>query len=392
MAKKEVGIGLIGYAFMGKAHSNAYRQVEKFFPDIAATPIMRAICGRNQSNVSRAAEAFGWQSHETDYETLVSRDDIDIVDITAPGRNHYLMAIAAAKAGKAVFCEKPLGNTLEEARAMVEAVEKAGVINMVCFNYRRVPAVALAQKMIANGDLGEIHHFRARYLQDWIVDPNFPLVWRLRKDIAGSGSLGDLAAHSVDTAHFLLGSNITSLTALTHTFVKQRPLPAESTGAEGLEGFKATDEMGEVTVDDAALFLTHFGNGAIGSFEATRFAAGRKNHNTFEVNGSKGSVVFNMERMNELEYYDSGDPEDRRGFRLIQATEASQPYAGAYWPAGHIIGYEHTFINSVYDLINGYANKENPHPDFRAGAQVNAVLDAVEQSAQSQKWEDVPQI
>jgi predicted dehydrogenase len=392
MAKKEVGIGLIGYAFMGKAHSNAYRQVEKFFPDIAASPAMRAICGRNEENVRRAAEAFGWQGYETDYKELINRDDIDIVDITAPGTNHHIMALEAAKAGKAIFCEKPLGNTLQEAKEMLEAVEKAGVINMVCFNYRRVPAVALAQKMIANGDLGEIHHVRAKYLQDWIVDPNFPLVWRLRKDIAGSGSLGDLGAHSIDMAHFLLGSNITSLTSLTHTFVKQRPLPAETTGSEGLEGFKATDEMGEVTVDDAALFLTRFENGAIGSFEATRFAAGRKNHNTIEVNGSKGSIVFNMERMNELEYYNSGDPEDRRGFRLIQVTEPSQPYAGAYWPAGHIIGYEHTFINSVYDLINGYESKQNPHPDFRAGAQVNAVLDAVEKSAESQKWEDVEQL
>ena len=389
MAQKEVGIGLIGYAFMGKTHSNAYRQVSRFFePDVK--PVLRAICGRNEANVKQAADAFGWESYETDYRKLIERDDIDIVDVSSPGNEHLPMAVAAAQAGKTVFCEKPLGNSLAEAKQMMDAANAAKVVNMVCFNYRRVPAIALAQRMIADGTLGKIYHFRARYLQDWITDPNFPLVWRLKKEIAGSGTLGDLGAHIIDIAHFLVG-NLTSISAATETFIKQRPLQAPATGTEGLAA-QASDEMGEVTVDDAALFLGRFDNGALGSFEVTRFALGRKNYNTFEVNGSKGSVAFNFERMNELEYYNHEDPDDRRGFRTILATEASQPFAGAYWPPGHIIGYEHTFINTVYDLLNGHARGESPQPDFRTGAQCNAVLDAVANSADSRKWEDVPQL
>lgn len=389
MAKKEVGIGLIGYAFMGKAHSNAYRQVTKFFePEV--TPRLRALCGRNEENVRRAAADYGWESYETDYRKLLARDDIDIVDIVVPGNAHKEIAIAAAQAGKTVLCEKPLGNTFEDAMEMVDAVESAKVLNMVCFNYRRVPAIALAKRMIENGDLGQIYHFRARYLQDWIVDPNFPLVWRLQKEVAGSGSLGDLGAHSVDIAHFLVG-NITSVSSLTETFIKQRPLQAASTGKEGL-GAAASDKMGEVTVDDAALFLARFDNGAVGTFEATRFALGRKNHSTFEINGSRGSVAFDFESMNELQYFNNEDPEDRRGFRRILCTEGSQPYAGAYWPPGHIIGYEHTFINTVYDLLTAQARNENPHPSFRDGAKANAVLDAIDKGAASKKWEDVTQI
>lgn len=390
MAKKEVGVGLIGYAFMGKAHSNAYRQVTKFFePEV--TPRLRALCGRNEENVRRAAHDYGWESYETDYRKLLARDDIDIVDIVVPGNAHKEIAIAAAQAGKTVLCEKPLGNTFEDAMEMVNAVESAKVLNMVCFNYRRVPAIALAKRMIENGDLGQIYHFRARYLQDWIVDPNFPLVWRLRKDIAGSGALGDLGAHSVDLAHFLVG-DITSVSSLTETFIKQRPLPAQTTGKEGLGAAGVADEMGEVTVDDAALFIARFANGAVGTFEATRFALGRKNHSTFEINGSKGSVAFDFESMNELQYFNNEDPEDRRGFRRILCTDGSQPYAGAYWPPGHIIGYEHTFINTVYDLLTAQARGEMPHPSFRDGAKANAVLDAIDKGAASKKWEDVPQI
>jgi len=389
MAQKEVGIGLIGYAFMGKTHSNAYRQVARFFePDVK--PVLRAICGRNEANVKQAADGFGWESYETDYRKLIERDDIDIVDVASPGNEHLPMAIAAAQAGKTVFCEKPLGNSLAEAQQMMDAANTAKVVNMVCFNYRRVPAIALAKRMIEDGTLGKIYHFRARYLQDWITDPNFPLVWRLKKEIAGSGTLGDLGAHIIDIAHFLVG-NLTSISAATETFIKQRPLQAPTTGTEGLAA-QASDEMGEVTVDDAALFLGRFDNGALGSFEVTRFALGRKNFNTFEINGSKGSVAFNFERMNELEYYNHEDADDRRGFRTILATEASQPFAGAYWPPGHIIGYEHTFINTVYDLLNGHARGESPQPDFRTGAQCNAVLDAVANSAESRKWEDVPQL
>jgi predicted dehydrogenase len=264
MAKKEVGIGLIGYAFMGKTHSNAWRQVDKFFEDLEVKPVLRAICGRNEDNVRRAADDFGWQSYETDYHRLIERDDIDIVDISSPGNEHLPMALAAAEAGKTVFCEKPLGNTLDEAKQMLAAVEQAKVVNMVCFNYRRVPAIALAKRIIENGDLGRIYHFRARYLQDWIADPNFPLVWRLQKEIAGSGTLGDIGAHIADLSQFLVG-NLTSLVGMTETFVKERPLQAPTTGTEGLNA-SASTEMGEVTVDDAAAFMGRFDNGALGFF------------------------------------------------------------------------------------------------------------------------------
>ena len=387
MAQKEVGIGLIGYAFMGKTHSNAYRQVSKFFnPSVA--PVMRAICGRNEANVARAASHLGWDSYETDWRKLIDRPDIDIVDISTPGNEHKEMAIYAARAGKTVFCEKPLGNSFADAKEMLDAAEAAKVVNMVCFNYRRVPAIALAKRMIENGDLGRIYHFRARYLQDWIADPNFPLVWRLQKEIAGSGTLGDIGAHILDLSTFLVGK-VTSLTGMTETFVKQRPLQAASTGTEGLNA-QATEQMGDVTVDDAAAFMTRFENGAMGVFEATRFAPGRRNFNTFEINGEKGSLAFNFERMNELEYFSTEDKSDRQGFRTINVNENDQPYSGTYWPAGHIIGYGETFINTVADLLEGHAKGESPHPSFRDGAYNNLVLETVEKSAQSRKWEDVP--
>jgi predicted dehydrogenase len=387
MSKKEVGIGLIGYAFMGKTHSNAYRQVTKFF-DPTVTPKLRAICGRNEENVRRAADHLGWEGYETDWRKMIDRPDIDIVDISTPGNEHKEMAIYAAQAGKTVFCEKPLGNTFADAKAMLEAAEANKVVNMVCFNYRRVPAIALAKRMIENGDLGRIYHFRARYLQDWIADPNFPLVWRLQKEIAGSGTLGDIGAHILDLSTFLVGQ-ISSLCGMTETFVKERPLQAATTGTEGLTA-QATTEMGQVTVDDAAAFMARFENGAMGVFEATRFAPGRRNFNTFEINGEKGSISFNFERMNELEYFSTEDKSDRQGFRTINVNENDQPYAGVYWPAGHIIGYEHTFINTVYDLLEGHAKGESPEPSFRTGAYNNLLLETVEKSAESKSWQDIP--
>jgi predicted dehydrogenase len=387
MAKKQVGIALIGYAFMGKTHSNAYRQVTKFFdPDVE--PVMKVLVGRNEDNVRRAANHFGWESYETDWRKAIERPDIDIVDISTPGNEHKPMAIAAAQAGKTVFCEKPLGNTFEEAKAMLDAVEAAKVVNMVCFNYRRVPAIALAKRMIENGDLGRIYHFRARYLQDWIADPNFPLVWRLRKEIAGCGTLGDIGAHILDLSTFLVG-NLTEISGMTETFVKKRPLQAAATGTEGLTAAAST-EYGEVTVDDATAFMGRFENGAMGVFEATRFAPGRRNFNTFEINGEKGSIAFNFERMNELEYFNAEDPSDRQGFRTINVNENDQPYSGVYWPAGHIIGYEHTFINTVYDLLQGHAQGVSPQPDFRTGAYNNLVLDTILKSQDSRKWEEIP--
>ena len=378
---KEIRVGMIGYNFMGKAHSNAYRQVAAYF-DLKAKPVMKSICGLYEKEAKAAAKQFGWEGYDKDWKTLVERDDIDMIDITTPNDVHAEMAIAAAKAGKHVLCEKPLADSLENAEAMLAAVKKAKVKHMVAFNYRRVPAIQLAKKMIQNGDLGNIYHWRALYLQDWIVDPDFPLVWRLQKKNAGSGALGDLAAHLIDLSMFLVG-DIRSLTAMTETFIKQRPLPKEYSG---LAAKSKSKKMGKVTVDDASLFLARFKGGPIGTFEATRFATGNKNGNRFEINGSKGSIRFNFERMNELEYYNSEEPEDRQGFKTILVTEAAHEYIGAYWPPGHIIGYEHTFINEVYDFINNIIHNTRPQPDFSDGVKVQKVLEAVEQSAKSKEW------
>ena len=378
-----IGVGLVGYKFMGRAHSNGYRQVQAFFPDVALKPELTAVCGRDEAAVKEFAAQFGWQSTETDWKKLVARDDIGLVDVSTPGDTHAPIAIAAAENGKHVFCEKPLANTLQEARDMLAAVQKAGVVGMVNFNYRRVPAVQFAKQLIDEGRIGKIYHWRAVYLQDWIMDPNFPLVWRLQKDQAGSGTLGDLGAHIVDLARMLVGE-ITTLTGMTETFIKQRPVLAASDS--GL-GATAGQEMGEVTVDDAALFLARFENGAVGSFEVTRFANGRANYNAFEINGSKGSIVFNLERMNELNVLFSDDSEDVRGFHNVLVGNGSvHPYMSAWWPGGHIIGWEHTFTHGVYDLLNGIAKNEAPHATFEDGLRCQAILDAVEKSAGSKSW------
>jgi predicted dehydrogenase len=378
-----IGVGLVGYKFMGRAHSNAYRQVAAFFPDMPLKPELTAVCGRDAAGVSAFADQFGWKSYETDWRKLIARDDIGLVDVSTPGDTHAPIAIAAAEQGKHVFCEKPLANTLDEARQMLAAVERAGVVGMVNFNYRRVPAVQLAKDLIESGRLGKIYHWRAVYLQDWIMDPNFPLVWRLNKDAAGSGTLGDLGAHIVDLARLLVGE-IAEVTGLTETFIKQRPVLGASDA--GL-GATAGAEMGEVTVDDAALFLTRFENGAIGTFEVTRFANGRANYNSFEINGSKGSIVFNLERMNELNVLFSDDAPDVKGFRNVLVTNGgAHPYVGAWWPAGHIIGWEHTFTHGVLDLLSGIAVGKSPHATFEDGLRCQAVLDAIERSAGSRGW------
>jgi len=385
MAAKKINIGLVGYQFMGKAHSNAYRQVNKFFPDLEVEPVLKALCGRSEEKVKAAAEKFGFESYETDYKKLCARPDIDLIDIVTPGNTHVEIAVEAARNGKMVICEKPLANTVAEAETMLKAVEEAGVPNAVCFNYRRVPAVALAKKMIEEGRLGKIYHFRGTYLQDWIVDPNMPLVWRLVGDIAGSGSHGDLNAHLIDTALYLLGP-IGEVSGMLDTFIKQRPLLAES---DDRLGGKASSEMGEVTVDDSSIFMARFNSGAVGTFEATRMAAGRKNHNRFEINGSKGSIAFNMERMNELEYYNADDPEDVRGFRTIQTTDNAHPYTSNYWPVGHIIGYEHTFINFMHDVLQDFAAGRPSHPSFAEGLAAQRVLDAVDRSSTTRAWQTV---
>jgi predicted dehydrogenase len=386
MAAKTVNIGLVGQKFMGKAHSNAYLKVAKFF-DCDPQPVMKAICGRNEAELAAFAKRFGWESHETDWRKLVGRKDIDVVDISAPSNVHRDIAVAAAEAGKHVFCEKPLAFNLPQCRDMLAAARKAGVVHMVNFNYRTCPALALARQMIAAGEIGEVRHFRATYLQDWLIDPKFPMNWRLRKELAGSGAHGDLNAHLIDASRYLVGE-IAEVVGVMKTFITERP------GEGGSSGLSAKAGAGteKVTVDDATLFLARFANGALGSFEATRMAPGRKNFNRVEVNGSKGSLVFNFEEMNTLEFYNCGDPAGRQGFRQIMATESVHPFFGAWWPPGHIIGYEHGFVHAVFELMNAIAGKKTVMPDFREGAQCVAVLDAVEKSARDGKWAKVEMV
>jgi predicted dehydrogenase len=357
---------------MGRAHSNAYRQVAPFLSP-RVTPRLAVICGRDQKRVREAARQWGWADTATDWREVVERPDIDLVDICTPGDTHAPIAIAAAKAGKAVFCEKPLANTLDEAEQMLAAVREARVPHMICHNYRRVPAVMLAQRLIADGQLGEIRHFRGTYLQDWITDPNFPLVWRLDRRKAGSGALGDIGAHVVDLARFLVGE-LAEVTGDLRTFVKTRPLP----GSPG--------KTGKVTVDDAATALVRFATGAMGTIEATRLAPGRKNFNRFEINGSKGSLAFNLERLNELELYLESDRRGLKGFRTVLATEAGHPYIKAWWPPGHIIGYEHTFTHTVYDLLEALADRRLPEPNFEDGVRNQRVLDAIARAAERRTW------
>jgi predicted dehydrogenase len=371
----DVNVALIGYAFMGKAHSNAYRQVGPFFSP-RLRPRLKVLCGRTKDKVQAAASQYGWEEAATDWETVVRRKDIDIVDVSTPGDLHAPIAITAARAGKVVFCEKPLANTVPEAEKMLAAVEKARVLHMICHNYRRAPAVMLAKRLIEAGELGDIWHYRGTYLQDWIADPAFPLVWRLDKEKAGSGALGDIAAHSIDLARFLVGE-IAEVSGELKTFIKERPLPGNPR------------RKGRVTVDDAAAALVRFENGAIGTIEATRMAPGRKNYNRFEINGSRGSVAFDLERMNELEVYLESDPRGVRGFHRVLATDPEHPYVKAWWPPGHIIGYEHTFVHTVFDLLEAMADQKPPSPSFVDGVRNQKVLHAIEQSAKMRRWTKV---
>lgn len=380
----QLRVGMIGYAFMGAAHSQAWRTVNHAF-DLPLSARRSVVCGRDEARVAAAAVTLGWESHATDWREVVSRDDIDLVDICTPGDTHAEIALAALAAGKHVLCEKPLANSVAEAREMAEAAATAqarGVRTMCGFNYRRVPAVALMRRLVAQGRIGTVRHIRAVYLQDWIVDPEFPLVWRLRRDMAGSGALGDIGAHIVDLTQYVTGARITGVSALTETFVRERPLPAEAAGLSGV----GRAESGEVTVDDAALFLARLEGGAIATYEATRFATGRKNGLRVELNGSLGSVAFDFERMNELEFYDATVPSTEQGFTRILVTEPDHPYMAAWWPAGHPIGYEHSFTHEVRDLIAAIAAGEDPTPSFADALQVQLVLDAVERSAASSAW------
>jgi predicted dehydrogenase len=372
-------IGMVGHAFMGAAHSHAWRTAGRFF-DLPRRLELTAVCGRSEPGVRRAAERYGWESYETDWRRLVERPDIDVVDICTPGDTHAEIALAALAAGKHVLCEKPLANSVAEAETMTEAADRAradGVRSQVAFNYRRVPALALARRLIEEGRLGTVHQVRASYLQDWLVDPEFPLAWRLRKERAGSGALGDLGAHSVDAAQFLTGQRIASVGALLETFVTERPLPAEASGLSATAG----SERGQVTVDDAALFTARFDGGAIGVFEATRFATGHKNAMRIEVSGSAGSLSFDAESLNELAFHDRSEDSGTAGFRRILVTEPTHPYLDAWWPPGHLLGYEHTFTHQVRDFVTAVAEGTDPRPSFADGLQVQRVLAAVESSA-----------
>jgi predicted dehydrogenase len=389
MKMEKIRVGMVGYKFMGKAHSNAYRALPMFFPKSAVKPVMAAICGRDPEGVEQAREQFGWESVETDWRQLVKRDDIDLIDINAPSDAHKEIALAAAAEGKHLFCEKPLALTLEDSREMLEAAEKAGVKHMVGFNYRFSPAVQLAKKLIEEGRIGKIFHFRAMFLQDWIIDPNFPLVWRLQKDIAGSGSHGDLGAHLIDMARFLVGE-FNEVIGMSETFIKERPLASAMTGlsAKG----SAEGPRGEVTVDDATLFMTRFENGALGSFEATRFAAGHRCTNGFEINGSKGSIKFDFERMNELQVYFTDDAEDVQGFRRVLATDPAHAYMDAWWPAGHTIGFEHTFTHEVLEFMQALAEDRQPVPNFNDGVKCQEVLEAVDLSIAQRRWVSISEL
>jgi predicted dehydrogenase len=371
---RKLNIALIGHGFMGRAHSNAWRQVRSFF-DVPYEPVLKVICGRNEGELIKAANKFGWQEHSTSWEEVIGREDIDVVDICAPGDMHLPIALAAAASKKIIFCEKPLANTVAEAKQMLEAARANGCVHMLCHNYRRAPAVALARELLGAGRIGEIYHYRGTYLQDGLVDPDYPRVWRLEKARAGSGALGDLLSHSIDLARYLVGE-ITEVSGLLKTFIPERPLPQSRM-------------MAPVEVDDAALSLVKFESGAVGTIEATKFATGRKNYNRFEINGSRGSIVFNLERMNELELYVDEGPES--GFRTIQVTGKGYPYMEGWWPRGHIIGYEHTFTHTVLDLLRAVAEGRLPTPNFEDGVRNQLVLDAVERAAESRSWQDVPQ-
>ncbi len=378
-------VGMVGYAFMGAAHSQAWRTAPRFF-DLPRTPELTALAGRNAVAAQAAADRMGWQSIETDWRRLVERDDIDLIDICTPGDTHAEIAIAALEAGKHVLCEKPLANSVAEAEQMTAAAEKAaakGVFAMCGFTYRRTPALALFKRMVADGRVGSIRQVRAQYLQDWLSDENAPLTWRMNKEKAGSGALGDIGAHIIDATQFVTGQMITGVSAVLETFVKERPLGGDLVGLGGRGEVGADVPKGPVTVDDAVLFTARFDGGPIGIFEATRFALGRRNALRVEVNGSLGSIAFDFEDMNTLQYYDGTDAPGAQGFRRIMVTEPEHPYMDHWWPAGHGIGYEHGFTHQVVDLITAIDQGNQPTPSFADALGVQRVLAAVEASAEN---------
>lgn len=390
----KINIALIGYRFMGKAHSYGLKNTSYFFKD-GIEPVLKVICGRTEHLVKQAAQDFGWEEYATDWREVIKRDDIDVVDIVTPTVNHMEIALEAMKAGKHVFCEKPLAMDSVQAREMVKLSADSGLINMVGFNYRRVPAIALAHKMVSvDKVLGRIYHVRAVYLQDWIMDPKFPAIWKLKKEIAGSGPHGDLNAHIIDMARYITGDEIESVTGVKETFIKKRPKAETGESLNTMlkyDGVNA-EQMDDVTVEDACAFLARFKNGALGTFEATRFAAGRKNFNRIEINGEKGTIWFEFEDMNRLKYFNTEASPETKGFTDILVTEESHPYISHWWPAGHIIGYENTFVNQFSDFFHAIKTNGQVKPDFYDGLRVNQVLDAVMKSTETGTWINVDDV
>jgi predicted dehydrogenase len=372
-------VAMIGYGFMGAAHSQGWRVAPRFF-DLPATPEMTLLVGRNGGAVASAAEKWGWAETATDWREAIARDDIDVIDIVTPGDSHAEIAIAALEAGKHVLCEKPLANSVAEAEQMAAAADRAaerGVYAMVGFTYRRVPAATFARDLVAGGAIGDVRAVRAEYLQDWLVDETAPLAWRLQKEHAGSGALGDIGAHAIDLTQFITGQRLTAVAGTIETVVAERPLLAEASGLSGTAGAG----FGAVTVDDVALFNGRFEGGALGAFVASRMSTGRKNALRIEVSGSRGAIAFDLEDMNALQYYDGTAPADRRGFTKILVTEPVHPYVDVWWPAGHMLGYEHGFSHQAKDFVEAIAAGAQPTPSFADGLQVQRVLGAVEQSS-----------
>ncbi|NSW75488.1 MAG: Gfo/Idh/MocA family oxidoreductase [Candidatus Atribacteria bacterium] len=376
----KIGVGMLGYAFMGKAHTNAYKKYPYIFWPPAAIPRLVAICGRNEKAVEEARIRYGYEKAYRDWQEMLNDPKVQIFDNSGPNSLHCEPSVAALNMGKHVFCEKPLAGTVEEARAMWEAAQKSSAKSMVCFNYRFLPALRLARDFIAEGKLGEIYHFRAQYLQEWIMDPNFPMVWRLDKDVAGSGALGDLGSHIIDLARFLVG-DIATVSALTRTFIKERPSLEDPT------------RKVPVTVDDAFVAVVEFSCGAIGTLEASRFCAGRKNHQVIEINGSRGSIRFNLERLNELEVHLVGEePKVFQGFHQVMVTESYHPFYEHWWPHGHIIGWEHTFIHAISHFLDAVVNNKEIAPygaTFEDGYRCAVICDTIVRSSLSGKKEEL---
>ena len=374
-------VAVIGTGFMGRMHAHAWRTAPRFF-ELDREPRVVVLAGSDADRTAAAAERYGIGESSADWRATIAREDVDVVDVCTPGDTHAEIALAALEAGKHVLCEKPLANDPADADRMAAAAQDAaarGIIAMCGFSYRRTPALALARRLVEDGRLGRIRHVRAQYLQDWLADPDAPATWRLDRARAGSGALGDIGAHSIDTAQWLGGSAITGVSATLRTFVTERPALDERVGLGGRAGADASRLP--VTVDDAAAFTATFADGALGVFEATRMATGHRNANRVELNGELGSIAFDFSRMNELQFADATLPAGEQGFRRIDATEAEHPYAGAWWPAGHGLGYEHLFTHQAVDFVRAVAGELEAHPSFAEAAQVQRVLAAVERSA-----------